>query len=218
MIRTVCVLFVLLLALFAFCSCGVNNTDTVTDGADILTAADEEKINSSASKYSDIRFFTVTYNSRRDGFFDGRKFLYEKGLSTEDNTVIIVVDASGMHLEWSVCVYGRIEDRLLGSKLSSMVTSAQSGTDVAGGAARLMSRISEAAAFPWLGLILGSIGIGVLVGGVVCGIVAARYKMKIRPTNYPLEHYTSSELTDRHDIFINSRVSVVRVSNDDNKR
>ena len=217
-IAIVFMLLALMLVAAFLCSCKGVRSDAVLDGADILSASDEEKIREGAAKVSGAEFFFVTYDSTRDGFFDGRSFLAQRGLNVDSDAVIIVVDAAGMRLEWSACLYGRTAERMTNGELDRILASARSSTNVPDGALNLMSRISEASAFPWLDLILISVIAGIVVGGIVCGIAAARYKMKIRPTNYPLEHYTSSELTDRQDIFINSRVSVVRVSNDDNKR
>lgn len=52
-----------------------------------------------------------------------------------------------------------------------------------------------------------------LIGAVVCCIiVVARYKMKIKPTNYPLDRYAKLSLTEEKDIFTGSFVTKHRVS------
>ena len=52
-----------------------------------------------------------------------------------------------------------------------------------------------------------------LIGAVVCCIiVVARYKMKIKPTNYPLDRFAKLNLTEEKDIFTGSFVTKHRVS------
>ncbi|MBO5783347.1 MAG: hypothetical protein J6R33_00085, partial [Clostridia bacterium] len=54
---------------------------------------------------------------------------------------------------------------------------------------------------PLAQLILISLALGLLVGLIVCVCVVAAYKMKMQPTNYPLEKYTSLTLTKEMDTF-----------------
>ena len=52
-----------------------------------------------------------------------------------------------------------------------------------------------------------------LIGAIVCCvIVVARYKMKIKPTNYPLDRFAKLSLTEEKDIFTGSFVTKHRVS------
>jgi uncharacterized membrane protein YgcG len=49
--------------------------------------------------------------------------------------------------------------------------------------------------------------LGALSAGIAAAVVVLRYKMKLRPTNYPLEHYTSLSLTTENDRFLGSFVT-----------
>lgn len=60
--------------------------------------------------------------------------------------------------------------------------------------------------------VLISLGIALAIALIACGIVVARYKMKLKPTNYPLEHYTDLRLTECKDHFVGSAVTKRRIS------
>lgn len=206
------VLLVLCAAMLA--SCGAKGVERIVDGAGILTEADKSDIKKAISGAGNSDFYVVTCNSAADGFFDGLDFLISRGMSGDDDAVIFVVDVNGGHPTFSACVYGRASDRMPDGYLDLALSEAGRSKSPAAGAVAFIGRVNSGIATPWLMIVMIAILSGVAVGGTVCGIAVARYKMKLRPTNYPLEHYTSSELTDRHDIFINSRISVTTVSTD----
>ena len=60
--------------------------------------------------------------------------------------------------------------------------------------------------------ILISLGIAFAIALLSCGIVVARYKMKLKPTNYPLEQYTDLRLTECKDHCVGSAVTKRRIS------
>lgn len=60
--------------------------------------------------------------------------------------------------------------------------------------------------------VLVFLGISLAVALICCGIVVARYKMKLKPTNYPLDKFAKLELTEQSDIFTGSFVTKRRVS------
>lgn len=49
--------------------------------------------------------------------------------------------------------------------------------------------------------------VSLIVAAICCGIVVARYKMKLKPTNYPLDRFAKLELTEQRDIFTGSFVT-----------
>lgn len=61
------------------------------------------------------------------------------------------------------------------------------------------------------------VGVGLVValvsGAIFVGIVVARYKLKIKPTNYPLDEFSKLVLTDRRDVFLNRSVVTTVISN-----
>ena len=211
--------YVFALAILMICaallvSCGDDAGERIVDSADILSEADESAVEKAISGAGNSNFYVVTCDSAVDGFFDGRDFLDERGMDREDDVVIFVIDVNGGYPTFSACVYGRADERMADGGLDRALREAGKSSDLASGAVAFIEKVDEEIATPWLMIIGIALLAGVAVGGAVCGIAVARYKMKLRPTNYPLEHYTSSELTDRHDIFINSRISVTTVSND----
>lgn len=60
--------------------------------------------------------------------------------------------------------------------------------------------------------VLIALGVSLAVALLCCGIVVARYKLKLKPTNYPLEHYTTLNLTEKTDVFLGSAVTKRRIS------
>lgn len=60
------------------------------------------------------------------------------------------------------------------------------------------------------------VGIGLVValvsGAIFVGIVVARYKLKIKPTNYPLDEFSKLVLTDRRDVFLTRSVITTVIS------
>ena len=58
----------------------------------------------------------------------------------------------------------------------------------------------------------GILLISLIAAMIACAVVVARYKMKIKPTNYPLDRFAKLSLTAEKDIFIGSFVTKHRVS------
>ncbi len=65
-----------------------------------------------------------------------------------------------------------------------------------------------------------SLIIAAVIAIVVCVVIILRYKMKIKPTNYPLERYTNMLLTDSSDTFVGSytRTRVINTQNNSSNR
>jgi uncharacterized membrane protein YgcG len=83
---------------------------------------------------------------------------------------------------------------------------------LAAGVEAFAKKTERAMAAPWVLIALISIAAGLFVATLACVSVRAKYRMKRRPTNYPLDKYAKMELTDSSDEFITSRVSVRVVS------
>lgn len=49
--------------------------------------------------------------------------------------------------------------------------------------------------------------VSLTIAAICCGIVAARYKMKLKSTNYPLDRFAKLELTEKQDVFTGSFVT-----------
>jgi hypothetical protein len=216
-LKIISVFVIALLALLCFFGCGeVENA--VSDRADALSAADEAKIMSAVRGAGSSRFFVVIYDSRADGFFDGRAFLRTYGLDREDNAVIFVADVKGDAPVYSAHIYGRAADRMPYGGLDLALSEIAREKNIAVAAEKFIVNVNSEVALPWLSIIVIALVSGVVIGGIVCGIAVARYKMKIRPTNYPLEHYTRLNLTEREDRFLNRHVTKVRVQSSSNKK
>ena len=60
--------------------------------------------------------------------------------------------------------------------------------------------------------IVPMIVVSLIVAIICCAIVIARYKMKLKPTNYPLDRFAKLDLTEERDIFTGSFVTKRRIS------
>ena len=60
--------------------------------------------------------------------------------------------------------------------------------------------------------------VSAIVALICCGVVVARYKMKLKPTNYPLDRFAKLNLTERQDNFVGSYITKTHVNNNSSGR
>ncbi len=63
----------------------------------------------------------------------------------------------------------------------------------------------------WIGSLVMSLGVGVLVGGLSVLFVWLSYKKKVHGSTYPLSQYSKLNLTDSKDNFVTKNVVVTRI-------
>ncbi len=84
--------------------------------------------------------------------------------------------------------------------------------DPAAGALRFLEITPATMKIPYAVIITVAVIVALIVAGITVGTVVSKYKMKLRPTNYPLEQFAKLELTHNEDHFIGKHVSVVVTS------
>ena len=66
-------------------------------------------------------------------------------------------------------------------------------------------------------VIIVSLVIGLVAAGITCFVVYKKYKTKLKSPIYPIDDYTTLDLTDHSDSFIGRTVTRVRVSSSNKK-
>lgn len=61
-------------------------------------------------------------------------------------------------------------------------------------------------------IITVSLIVAAVVAIIACVVIILKYKMKIRPTNYPLDKYTNMSLTESSDTFVGSYIRTRRIN------
>lgn len=67
-------------------------------------------------------------------------------------------------------------------------------------------------------VILIAVITALIIGGIFVGVVFLKYKMKLQPTNYPLDKFTHLDITDSSDVFVTSRTTRVRIKSNSDKK
>ena len=188
---------------------------TVYDEWDLLTDAEENAIQgilTDAAQKTDTLFYVVTLPP----YVSGESALRTLGVSFPADCVILALQAEDGIYYYEPFTYGTahraINDREAGRiwdadevysalKTGDWVEGVRAATD------RTVLALNGNLRIPLLRVIPVALLLGVLAGGGAVLVVVLRYKMKIRPTNYPLEHYTKLELTNCNDHFMGSFVT-----------
>lgn len=201
----------------------------VHDLANLMTDEEEialaEKI-AEAEQGSDYYFFVATYSGNVEGYYYkdeeywGEDFLWDFGLSGSDDIILLIITEDRGTYYYDMYTYGGAKysvsnaevDRILDDDM--VYDNLKSGR-LYDGAVSFVS-LSKTAAEGKLRAPIGQIiavsaVLAVIVAGVVCGIVIGRYKMKIKPTNYPLDKYCNMTLTASVDDFKGTFVTRRRI-------
>lgn len=214
-------IIIALAALFALslASCGkVECESNVYDYADLLSSIDEQRIQKIAENVSETSFFVATHNSTSFlNILTGDELLSRWGYSMSDNIVILVITFDKGAYYYDLYTYGMAERRISGEDADSMLDAPDVKSNIksgrlAAGVEAFAKETERAMAAPWVLIVVISIAAGLFVATLACVSVRAKYRMRRRPTNYPLDKYAKMELTDSSDEFITSRVSVRVVS------
>ncbi len=199
------------------CSEGIINADCVYDTADLISDEGEQKINDAAKKANNSRFLIVTHDGTTGSKMYGEAVLRDLGIDEDENTVVLVITRANSTYYYNMYTYGTSYRRISDGEVNDIlddpkVYKIKSG-DLVGGSVQFIEMTDKSIELPWVIIITVAVIVGAVVGGIVCVVMAAKYKMRMRPTNYPLDKYAKMELTDSNDEFINSRVTVTVISN-----
>ncbi len=223
MMKRSCLLILLLALLTALCSLPAWATvyaedSLIIDKADMLTDQEETWLTAKMTRFIEktdchITFITDTVRYSNDNepaeldmlvsedlvlltvsYVDGQYyyhlFTYGKAYSRiSDSEVDTILDADG--------VYYNLKNGNIYEGLSAFIDKAQPRTMFF---AIKLENVAPLAI------------VSVIVAIVWCAIVIARYKMKLRPTNYPLDKFAKLRLTEERDIFTGKFVTKRRIS------
>lgn len=169
-----------------------------------------------ASTEKDAYFVVVTTDVSYDGDVEaaGRKLCYEAGLNYRSDDVILMV-INMADRTYDLFLWGWPDQEFsrgdVDDVLDAMESQMRSGDY--DGAVRSFVRAAKEACLSGqqersgMGVyILGGIITMLVVAGAFVGIVTLRYKMKLTPTNYPLNEFTQLDLKDQDDVFLTRNV------------
>lgn len=80
----------------------------------------------------------------------------------------------------------------------------------------LSHQLSAESGIPLPTVILVAVIVAFIVAAIACVVIIMRYKMKIKPTNYPLDKYAKLDLKESNDIFVGSYVVHRHIDNGNN--
>ena len=211
------------------------NVEYLRDKADILDQeAALEVLLQNATEDLGVYVVVATTNTPYDDNIEaeGRKYCYEAGLSyLEDDVVLLVINMSDRMYDlflWGE-PYGSISKKQVNSILDDMESNMRSG-NYNGAVRNFISSLediyAENLASPddeesdFQVYIFIAVAVGLITAGIFVGVVSLRYKMKLTPTNYPLDEFTQLELKDRDDVFLSRNVvkTVVQSSSSSGSR
>ena len=159
----------------------------------------------------------------RDASYDQDTFMSHYGFSSSDDLLLLIVFYDREKTTWYYDLYtfGRAADEITGREVDDLLdaenvyNNLKSGYTEAGlraffplaAEAILTQRkapVGKVVAFSLVGALL--------IGGVAVLIVVLRYRMKIKPTNYPLDRYATLKPGAANDVFTGSTVTSHTVS------
>ena len=139
-------------------------------------------------------------------------------LRSEDLVILTVSLSDGVYY-YDLYTYGTADQALTDSDVNAILDAKKVYNNIKGGnvyegvLAFIDMTEARMGVFSFKGeLMPGVIILSLIVALICCGVVVARYKLKIKPTNYPLDRFASLKLTDEKDIFTGSFVTKRRVS------
>ncbi len=213
-------LLVLCLPLFS-CAGQVENDRMVYDVANIISEADEARINEEAKKATNARFLVFTHNADNGSKLYGEDILPTLGLDDNDDVVIFVITLANSKYYCDLYTYGvadrRIDDGEV-KKISEISPQTIPQNKLGDVMSRRVEMANSAMELPYLTIVIVAIILGIVAGGIAVGVVIGKYKMRLQPTNYPLDRYAQMELTHKNDVFLRSRVAVTRVQSSSSSR
>ena len=180
------------------------------DDAQLFSSQEEQEIQNAIMSVSGVRMYIIT---TRDSFFNENKLL---SLIERDNSIVLTINMNTRH--YDIHTYGQANANLFDSeirKLESAVESKLSSDNYKGAVLSFIEKADiayngELKTEPII-VILWSLGISVVIAIIVCAIVIAKYKMKMRPTNYPLDKYAKMQLNQKEDVFLGKVVTTRRI-------
>ena len=183
------------------------------DHADLLTEAEEQRL------VNDIMGFIEKTDCHLTILTDTVRYDYYNTPAVLDvisakDLVVLTVSYTGGQYYYYLYTYGKADSRLSNGDVNAILDADAvydnlKGGNIYDGLVAFIDKTENRVGvfslkFEYLPTI---ILVSLVAAAICCGIVAARYKMKLKPTNYPLDRFATLELTERQDIFTGSFVT-----------
>ena len=183
------------------------------DNADLLTDDEEQRLLADIVDFieaTDCHLAILTDTVRYD-YYTTPAVL---DLLSAKDLVLLTVSYTGGQYYYYLYTYGKANSRLSDHDVNVILDADAvydnlKGGNIYEGLEAFISKTENrtrafALKFAYLPAILL---VSLVAAAICCGIVVARYKMKLKPTNYPLDRFAKLELTERQDIFTGSFVT-----------
>lgn len=190
----------------------------IIDKADLLTEAEEQQLITQMTEFikkTDCHLTFLTDFNRYDYYTTPREL---DSIAAED-LILLTVSYTNGNYYYYLYTYGEAYSRLRDSEVDAILdadtvySNLKSGNIYNGLSAFIRKAQPRAASFAINTDDIAPMAVvSIIVAAICCGIVVARYKMKLKPTNYPLDKFAKLDLTEKRDIFTGSFVTRRRIS------
>jgi len=178
----------------------------VIDNAGLFDSLELQTISNSISTVSETEIYIVTTN---DYIFGDSEL---KALINSDNFVALTINMNTRH--YDIYTYGQAYNNITDKEITRLENAVEDKLANGDYSEAVISFIEKAdKAYngnlgPDMLFILAVSAIIAFAAALIsCIIVISKYKMKMRPTNYPLDKYARMQLRDRQDIFTGNIVT-----------
>ncbi len=151
-----------------------------------------------------------------DDYYVLDDFISDYGLPYEPNMVLLVITLDSGVYYYNLYLYGRAESRINQKEVDYILDHDSVYDNLKGGElAAGITAFAELSAKAYTGRVGASYGvivavsavIALIIGIIACVCVKAKYSMKNRSVDYPLDHFARLNLTEQNDIFTGSFVT-----------
>lgn len=216
------VLSVVLLLLLLVLESGCIDNDyydniRVFDRAGFLSEAEMSELDSllaDQSQNCDIYVATHSASSEYDTYV-GDDFLRDTGFEGKSLVLLVITKDRGTYY-YDIYTYGTAYKEIKNAEVDRILDAPEVYDNIKGGRLKegisAFARLTNIAVNGRLKIKLSKI---IIVSSIVAGVISAavcfgiygKYKLKIKPTNYPLGRYTNLVLTEKKDSFAGSFVT-----------
>lgn len=182
----------------------------VIDDARLFNNQEKADIRNAISAVSGTKIYIVTTN---DKLFNENTLIAK---IENDNCIALTINMNKR--EYDIYIYGQANSNITYKEVERLETAVE-GKLSNGDYAKAALVFIKKAGIAYNGnlkidiglTILVSLGISVVIAIITCSIVIAKYKMKMRPTNYPLDKYAKMQIINKEDVFVGKFVTTRRI-------
>ena len=168
-------------------------------------------------------FIVVHEADGRGDKYIGEDFLDDHGYDYDDDIILLIITrnlnygAYDDEYYYNLYLYGKADSRIGPIDVDTILDDDDvyyniKDGELCDGILAFIECSVDAYKIPWVLISVIAVIVGVIVCAIAVGAVAAKYRMKLRPTNYPLNKYANMSLTDSQDEFAGKHVATVIVS------